>query len=152
MALARTGFRRQAYERAPLPAPRPVRRVATTRISDAVLASPKEDPVRSEAYRRLVAAMHCKACGIQGYSQAAHLPTTGKGIKQDDRLIFALCCTRVGVPGCHQDFDQYRMFTRPIAMTVGAAWAADTRRQITAAGLWPKGLPIYQTEPATAHD
>jgi hypothetical protein len=138
----RSTFKRKVYVRTPASAPQPIRAVALTVFAD-VVASPKEDAVRSEPYRRLVAAMPCKACGIQSYSQAAHLPTEGKGIKQDDRLIFALCCTRVGIPGCHADFDQYRMFSRLIAMTVGAAWAADTRRQILAAGQWPKNLPLY---------
>lgn len=142
--LKRTGFKRQAVERRPLPAPVPVRQVAATIFAGMVLVQAKEDALRSEPYRRLVAAMPCKACGIQGHSQAAHLPTEGKGIKQDDRLIFPLCCTRVGIPGRHQDFDQYRMFTRSVAMTVGRAWAADTQRQIIAMGAWPKGLPFYE--------
>ena len=34
MALARTGFKRKAYERAALPPPRPIRQVAVTRIAD----------------------------------------------------------------------------------------------------------------------
>ena len=34
MALARTGFKRAVYERAPLPPPRPIRQVAVTRITD----------------------------------------------------------------------------------------------------------------------
>ena len=58
-----------------------------------------------------------------------------------DRQIFPLCCTRVGITGCHADYDQYRLFTRAVAMEVGLAWAADTRRQITAMGQWPSNLP-----------
>jgi len=104
---------------------------------------PKQNAVRSEPYRRLVASMPCKACGIQGYSQAAHVPSDGRGIKQDDRLTFALCCVRIGIPGCHQDFDQYRMFPSDVARTVGQAWAADTRRYIYASGKWPKSLPKW---------
>ena len=106
-----------------------------------ITAQPKTEAIRSEPYRRLVAAMPCKACGIQGYSQAAHLPPEGKGVKQDDRLIFALCCTRVGITGCHADYDQYRMFSHEVALTVGMAWAMDTMRAIEAAGDWPKNLP-----------
>lgn len=106
-----------------------------------ITTQPKTEPVRNEAYRRLVAAMPCKACGIQGYSQAAHLPPDGKGVKQDDRLIFALCCTRVGIAGCHADYDQYRMFSHEVALTVGMAWAMDTMRAVEAAGDWPKNLP-----------
>ena len=98
---------------------------------------PKAAPVRSEALRRAVASLPCIACGIQGYSQAAHLPPEAKGLKQSDLLAFPLCCVRVGVPGCHQDYDQYRMFPREAAMTVGRAWAADTRRKLLALGLWP---------------
>ena len=102
----------------------------------------KENHLRSESYRRAVASLPCIACGIQGYSQAAHLPPEAKGLKQSDLLAFPLCCVRVGVPGCHQDYDQYRMFPREAAMTVGRAWAADTRRKLLALGLWPKALPL----------
>lgn len=104
-------------------------------------ARPKQQLTRSEPYRRLVAAMPCKACGIQGHSQAAHAHQGGKGIKASDSETFPLCCTRPGIPGCHQEFDQYRMFTKDTARMVGAAWAADTRRAIEAAGKWPKNLP-----------
>ena len=110
--------------------------------SKAAAPIPKAAPVRSEAYRRAVAALPCIACGIQGYSQAAHLPPEAKGMKQSDLLTFPLCCTRVGIPGCHQDYDQYRLFPRDAAMTVGRAWAADTQRRIQAMGLWPKGVPV----------
>ena len=63
-------------------------------------------------------------------------------MKQSDLLTFPLCCTRVGIPGCHQDYDQYRLFPRAAAMAVGRAWAADTQRRILAMGLWPKALPL----------
>ena len=125
-----------------------IRSVAVmARVSPApALAIQKENAVRSEEYRRLVAALPCKNCGIVGYSQAAHLPPDGKGIKQDDRQIFPLCCTRVGITGCHSDYDQYRMFTRPVAMEVGLAWAAGIRRQIIAKGLWPASLARMEGE------
>lgn len=100
----------------------------------------KDNPVRSQQYLRVVASLPCIACGIQGHSQAAHLPPEAKGMKQSDLLTFPLCCTRVGIPGCHQDYDQYRLFPRDAAMTVGQAWAADTQRRIHAMGLWPKGM------------
>lgn len=114
----------------------------TPRAVDAMPAVqvPKDAPVRSEAYRRAVAGLPCIACGIQGYSQAAHLPPEAKGMKQSDLLTFPLCCTRVGIPGCHQDYDQYRLFPRDAAMTVGRAWAVDTQRRIKAMGMWPNNL------------
>ena len=42
----------------------------------------KDSPVRSQQYLRLVASLPCIACGIQGYSQAAHLPPEAKGMKR----------------------------------------------------------------------
>ncbi len=114
-------------------APEPVASEPAARVE-------KSAPVRSEAYRRAVASLPCVACGIPGYSQAAHLPPEAKGLKQSDLLAFPLCCARIGVPGCHQDYDQYRMYPKHAAMTVGRAWAEDTQRKILAMGLWPKGL------------
>jgi hypothetical protein len=108
-------------------------------------ARPKQDLYRSEPYRRLVAKMPCKACGIQDYSQAAHAHMLGGGIKADDRETFALCCAREGIAGCHADFDQYRLFPKDRARVVGAAWAADTRRYIEARGKWPKNLPRMES-------
>lgn len=103
---------------------------------------PKDEPVRSEPYRRLVAALPCKVCGIVGSSQAAH-PNTGKGagLKTDDRLCFPLCCDRPGVQGCHAKFDQHAWFTRAARREIEPSWGADTRRQITAMGQWPADLP-----------
>lgn len=116
------------------------------RVPEAVISGAsriqKTALVRSEALRRAVASLPCIVCGIQGYSQAAHLPPEAKGMKQSDVLTFPLCCVRVGITGCHQDYDQYRLFPREAAMTVGRAWAADTQRRIKAMGLWPKGVPV----------
>lgn len=128
-------------EPAPLPTP-PIRRsvYAPVEVSAAV---PKEQRIEHEGYRRLVAAMPCKACRREGYSQAAHVPTDGKGIKHDDRLTFALCCTRPGVTGCHVEYDQYRMFPSDKAREIGRQWAAETRAEIEAAGLWPQNLPRW---------
>ena len=112
------------------------------RVSAAPAAAIRKDaPVRSEAYRRAVAGLPCKVCGIAGYSQAAH-PNTGKGagIKTDDRLCFPLCCDRPGVQGCHPKFDQHAMFTRAARRALEPAWAADTRRRIESLGQWPTNI------------
>lgn len=113
--------------------------------------APKEAAVRSEEYRRLVAALPCKHCGIHGYSQAAH-PNTGKGgaIKTDDRECFPLCTVHpvAGgfVQGCHERFDQGALYDKAARRLIEPAWGADTRRQIKAAGDWPKGLPEWDKE------
>lgn len=151
--LRRTAFKAKAkapapQERAPRPFPSPARRVAPTVFTELVLVQPKENAIVSEAYRRLVAAMPCKVCGIQGFSQAAH-PNTGKGqgIKTDDRLCFALCCDRPGVQGCHPKFDQGAMYPRHVRRLLEPAWAADTQRQIQARGQWPENLPLIEQAP-----
>lgn len=104
---------------------------------------PKDNPIRSEQYRRLVAMYPCKACGIAGYSQAAHINrgAKGLGLKADDRDTAPLCADRPGVVGCHTRFDRYELFPADIAERVMDAWIADTQRQIEAAGLWPANLP-----------
>lgn len=64
----------------------------------------KSRPLRSKAYRRYVASQECFGCGVEGYSQCAH-EEQGKGLalKSDDLRAFPLCCTRVGIVGCHYE-------------------------------------------------
>lgn len=88
---------------------------------------PKAKIVRDKEYRRLVASLPCRACGIEGYSQAAHVPAEGKGIKQSDDEIFPLCCDRPGVWGCHKNFDNYEMWPADETRRIGRQWAAETR-------------------------
>ena len=127
----------------PAPTVRPITRgvYAPVGVSAAV---PKDDAVVSEPYRRLVAALPCKVCGIAGISQAAH-PNTGKGagLKTDDRECFPLCCDQPGRVGCHPKFDQGALFTKAVRRELEPAWGADTRRTIKAHGLWPKGVPEW---------
>lgn len=106
-------------------------------------AQPKENAIQSEPYRRLVASYPCIHCQIQGYSQAAHPPPTGKGRKEDDRECFPLCCTRPGITGCHVEFDQYRLISTDQMREVAAAWGVRTRNQIIVDGLWPAGLERF---------
>lgn len=147
--LRRTGFKRKEYQRPPPSALAPLtRRVHLAIITGTPTPAPKETPVRSESYRRLVAALPCKHCGISGYSQAAH-PNTGKGmgLKTDDRLSFPLCSPRPTgagiVAGCHALFDQGALFPKRERQAIEIVWGAETRQQIQAAGAWPKGLPLY---------
>lgn len=103
----------------------------------------KDAPVRSEEYRRLVAAMPCINCGKQGLSQHAHTngPRKAKGLKNDDRDAMPLCADEPGRMGCHRRFDAYELFVgRDEHRTRGAQWAAQTRAQINALGLWPATL------------
>ncbi len=67
-----------------------------------MVAFPKSNPVRSEPYRRYVAALPCYVCRIEGYSQAAHADFgKGMGIKSCDLTCYPLCAPHNGHPGCH---------------------------------------------------
>lgn len=150
--MIRTSFKRPAYQR---PARSPIapatRRAVMTVCAAGAPTNPKESPVRSEPYRRLVAMLDCAYCGIGGLSQAAHPPPTGKGIKEDDRECFPMCCTRPGAPGCHFLFDQGKLMSRTRMRVWAAAVAADTRSLIEGNGMWPKGLEKYpRKEPVAA--
>ena len=54
-------------------APEPVASAPAAQVAKAA-------PVRSQDYRRAVASLPCAYCGIEGYSQAAHLPPEAKGM------------------------------------------------------------------------
>jgi hypothetical protein len=77
--------------------------------NEAAAPVPKDEPLRSEAYRRFVAGFPCFACAIKGHSQAAHsnspIHGKGKGLKADDRYLFPLCCAMPGRMGCHERHD-----------------------------------------------
>jgi len=126
-------------EPGPLP-PKPDRVGVLARIADTVISVHKENRVKHEGYRRLVAAMPCIYCGIHGYSQAAHPPPRGKGMKEDDRECFPLCCTRPGITGCHFEFDQYRLIPKADMRAQAAKWGRETRGAIERNGDWPTVL------------
>lgn len=107
----------------------------------------KDEPIRSDAYRRAVAGLRCIHCGVLGYSQCAHA-NTGKGasIKACDLDSFPLCTVHPGpdgelVQGCHERFDQGALFSKLVRRDLEQAWIADTQRKIFSMGLWPKKLP-----------
>lgn len=140
-------FGRKTWERPARVYPAPIapdQRRGTYTSSTPVASIAKMDVCRHEGYRRLVAAMPCIACGC-GPCQAAH-PNAGKGMamKTDDRLCFPLCGPQPGRPGCHALFDQGAMFTKAARRAIEPAWGADIRRRITANGLWPENLPVWE--------
>jgi hypothetical protein len=84
----------------------PKPRAVMVAANDAVVAAPKEAPLRSESYRRYVASQRCFACGIEGFSQCAHANSgKGLGIKTCDSRTFPLCAPHFGLIGCHQMHD-----------------------------------------------
>lgn len=81
-------------------------RYATAADVAGVVAVPKDEPLRSESYRRYVALQECFGCGVHGWSQCAH-ENAGKGMAQKtcDSRTFPLCGARYGLLGCHQQYD-----------------------------------------------
>lgn len=148
--LKRSGFKRKTIERTRTvhtPVPEHLRRqVSYTRADQAAEAVEKESPVRSEAYRRLVASLPCANCGRVGHSQHAHTNAgKAKAMKNDDRDAMPLCADDYGILGCHSRFDRYALFLdREEHVRMGALWAAQTRQQIESMGLWPANLPRWE--------
>jgi hypothetical protein len=148
----RTGFKskwspRPAKQIDYTPTPRPVAVARSDVYARMSVPVPKREYVRSEAYRRLVAALNCCACDVAGHSQAAHpnSPAAGKGlgIKADDRLCFPLC----GASGndCHRAFDQGAMFDKDTRRRMEAAWAERTQRVLReVAGQDRKAAPVIE--------
>lgn len=147
------GFNRKAPERVRTvaePIPMHLRRNAVfARMDVPAEPQPKENSIEHEGYRRLVAARACINCGRVGRSQHAHENEgKGKAMKLDDRRAMPLCCDEPGAEGCHTKFDQYRLLPggREAHVEQGKRWAAQTRIDIMAAGLWPARLPLWPAE------
>ena len=148
-------MKRTGFKRAQRPASAPVvHRPLAVPVQYAVITeqaapAPKDKPVRSEAYRRLVAALPCVICQTPGYSQAAHANTgKGMGIKACDLTLFPACADRPGVVGCHTKLDQGALFSKAVRRELEPVWAADTQRKIQAMGLWPATFPQQQENEA----
>lgn len=120
------------------------------------IAVRKEKAIESEPYRRLVALLPCMWCGIEGYSQHAHLNYgKGLGMKTDDRTGFPLCCSRLGVERCHVAYDNYRLLEsggREAHREYGLEAGCFTREQVQKAGLWPTSLPRWVEAQAQTED
>jgi hypothetical protein len=102
---------------------------------------PKQNPVRSPKYLRVVAQMECAHCGLPGYSQAAHADQgKGMGIKGDDRYTYPACAPRPGVPGCHMQIGTLAMYDKEQRRDIERIMVAATMRKVEALGLWPLGV------------
>ena len=148
------GFKRPTYaartarEQDDTPSTAPARprapcNAVMTPVQGTVSSIAKENALRSEPYRRLVAALPCAYCRREQHSQHAHEnENKGKALKLDDRRAMPLCADDPGVLGCHSRFDRYALFIdRAEHIRMGRQWAAETRAQIEQSGQWPKNLP-----------
>lgn len=150
-AMKRTGFKRptlitkdRSAEFASYQAPKTSAKMAA--LLQPAEARPKQEPIRSEEYRRLVAALPCAYCYRPGPSQAAHANEgKGMGMKTDDRTCFPMCGPGFHGTGCHWALDQGGLFAskenrREFERRAGRY----TRARILLDGNWPKGLPYME--------
>lgn len=94
-------------------------------------AFPKSKPVRSEAYRRYVAALPCDLCGIEGSSQAAHGDQgKGLGIKSSDLTCYPACGPNNGLCGCHYTIGSSGTMTRDERRAYEQQAAARTQEKL----------------------
>lgn len=94
------------HRRKPLKRSGPPKRVNVKRRQ-----SERERTYGPAARRAFVRRQPCSACGMQGYSQNAHVHKmdAGAGRRGSYKGIAALCGPRMGVGiGCHQLFDVHR--------------------------------------------
>lgn len=59
----------------------------------------------SKAFVEFLHALPCAICGVEGFSQAAHIVSRGAGGKAANNLV-PLCGSAFGVDGCHAAFDK----------------------------------------------
>lgn len=87
--------------------------------------------MRSEKYRRLVAALPCAHCGKPGPSQCAHGDEgKGMGIKASDETCFPLCADTPGRQGCHTLIGATGHYPREARRALESTYAAWTREQL----------------------
>ena len=91
---------------------------------------PKATIVRDRAYLRWVASQPCIACGVEGFSQAAHA-NYGKGMamKTSDHETFPLCAPHWGIPGCHVEHDMCYQMTREQRRAREVLYIAEMRKR-----------------------
>ncbi len=88
--------------------------------------------LRSPRHKRLVAALPCVNCGLEGMTQAAHTNFgKGLGIKACDSQLMALCCS------CHTAHDQGGIFGSKFNRWKAEAEMVDaTRAELIARNQW----------------
>lgn len=96
---------------------------------------PKDAPLRSEAYRRWIAAQPCILCGVVGRTNACHT-NVGKGmaLKASDTMLFPACGPSGLNPGCHWKIDNSQDMTKDERRTLEARLVLKTQAKAMDAG------------------
>lgn len=121
-----------------MPAPKPARATMSAAPRE-IVQTPKDAPLRSEAYRRYVASLPCCICSKPGPTQCAHSDGGGKGmgIKTSDATCFPLCADSPGRRGCHSAMGASGIFTRDKRRELELMYSEQTRTQAVEDGAWP---------------
>ena len=134
--MKRTGFASRVPRREPTQStytPRPRAVAVSTGEARMSVPIPKENQLRDESYRRLVASLPCAHCGRPGPSQAAHADMgKGMGIKSSDATCYPLCADAPGRRGCHALIGSDGMFSRDQRRALEARYAEKTRQMLAA--------------------
>jgi hypothetical protein len=142
--LRRTGFSRPAYTPPPVsPLRRLARPVVRIRISDVVVACPKENALQHAGYMDAVRGLPCARCGHPPRSQFCHADEgKGLGIKTDCRRGWPGCAA------CHFLVGSTGILGQSGRRVFELEAGARTRAQVIALGLWPARLPMWEGESA----
>lgn len=142
--MKRTGFKRPEFPTRAQPSYAPIKdQRAVLRRADGndrlLVPLPKDEPRRSESYRRWVASLNCAHCGAQGRSQAAHADIgKGLGIKSDDGTCFPLCAETPDLPGCHVLYGASGKLGKAVRRELEEQHGFNTRALAKETGRWPK--------------
>jgi hypothetical protein len=126
--MKRSGFARKVYAPPPAAPLQPLSKAPNYAGATSGQSVEKAKPVRSLAYRRLIAAMPCAMCGIAGYTQACHADE-GKGLamKACDLTCWPGCGPHDGLPGCHWIVGTSGRFKRDVRRELESAFAAHAK-------------------------
>lgn len=107
----------------------------------------KENVLRSEKHRRIVAQLPCASCKTEGQSQAAHR-NEGKGgaIKACDSQIFPMC------HHCHTLLDQSGKLKKGIRRAFEKRLVDETRSELQARGQWADAVEAAFVKVRTRED
>lgn len=107
----------------------------------------KENVLRSEKHRRIVASMPCASCKAEGQSQAAHRNFgKGLGIKACDSQTFPQC------PRCHTLLDQSGGLKKAIRRAFEKRLVDETRAELQARGQWADAVEAAFVKVRTRED
>lgn len=128
------------------PADKPAKASKAKPADKSQLALPKEHASQDGTYMAIVRRLACRRCGNpppsekKGNEFCHRDEGKGTSLKTDVREGWSGC------PPCHKAVGEGKM-PRPEKRRLNLEYAASTRAEVEALGLWPKKLPKWSTKP-----